>query len=164
MEQFRRDLNKLGKVDGLSDAGSLSDCPLSRYKDSRDWSITYNNFPNLAQLDDQWRIVSETPIKKDQVKRHAVFPPPVPDSSGLAPPTDVGTPALQWKDKSRWRLLEKGMTKAQVQEILGPPVEIDNSYSALGEFWYYPDMLNGEINFDAQGLVKGWREPQQKGN
>lgn len=65
----------------------------------------------------------------------------------------------RWKNRENWRRLRKGMTKAQVKAILGPPGKIraDDYY---GDTWYYPDVLDGEVSFDGDSeRVDGWEEP-----
>ena len=64
----------------------------------------------------------------------------------------------KWKDKSNWRKLRLGMTKSQIREILGEPLKI-NANAVLGDTWYYPDVLGGDIRFSTNGKVKSWSEP-----
>ena len=67
-------------------------------------------------------------------------------------------PAEAWKDRSRWRTLRKGMSKDDVRSLFGEPTKIDAG-STL-DFWYYGIYPNGgQVDFDPQGRVEGWREP-----
>lgn len=60
------------------------------------------------------------------------------------------------KNKQNWRRLEKGMSKAEVKQILGEPGKINTA--SYGDTWYYPDVLGGSVDFD-NGRVEGWSEP-----
>ncbi len=62
-----------------------------------------------------------------------------------------------YKNKANWRRLKRGMTQAQVTEILGDPPKL--SAYETGDHWYYPDILSGKVEFDKSGRVKSWSEP-----
>ena len=62
-----------------------------------------------------------------------------------------------WQTKQAWRRLRKGMTQAEVKSILGEPGKIDAG--SVISFWYYPDILGGNVTFDGSERVEGWREP-----
>jgi hypothetical protein len=65
--------------------------------------------------------------------------------------------ASKWKDKANWRLLKKGMSKGDVEQILGTaPKVAANSY--YGDIWYYPDLQGGFASFDKDGMLTTWRE------
>ena len=59
--------------------------------------------------------------------------------------------------KESWRQLERGMSKMQVQTLLGKPGTV--SVCPYGEIWYYPDALGGSISFGRNERVSGWTEP-----
>jgi Small protein A (tmRNA-binding) len=61
-----------------------------------------------------------------------------------------------YKIKSNWLMLEKGMSKAEVKTLLGEPGKI---LSGWGAYWYYPDSYGGRVEFDDNEKVTGWREP-----
>lgn len=68
----------------------------------------------------------------------------------------VGSPN-KWKDKANWRLLKKGMSKNEVERILGePPKIVANSY--YGDIWYYPDVQGGNASFSKEDLLTSWDE------
>jgi len=68
----------------------------------------------------------------------------------------VGSPA-KWKDKATWRLLKKGMSKDDVERILGEPPKVSaNAY--YGDTWYYPDISGGHVSFSEKDMVKSWNE------
>jgi len=63
----------------------------------------------------------------------------------------------KWKDKANWRLLRKGMSKYEVERILGkPPKIVANSY--YGDIWYYPDVQGGNASFNKEDLLTSWDE------
>ena len=62
-----------------------------------------------------------------------------------------------WKSKSSWRSLKKGMTKDEVERILGePPKVVPNTH--YGDIWYYPDAQGGFASFDTNGILTSWNE------
>lgn len=61
-----------------------------------------------------------------------------------------------YKVRANWLLLEKGMTKEQVKELLGEPGKV---LSGFGAYWYYPDSFGGKVEFDDNEKVTGWSEP-----
>ena len=62
-----------------------------------------------------------------------------------------------WKSKSNWRSLKKGMTKDDVERILGePPKVVPNTH--YGDIWYYPDAQGGFASFDTNGILTSWNE------
>jgi hypothetical protein len=62
--------------------------------------------------------------------------------------------APSWKDRSQWRMLQRGMSKDDVRKLLGEPERI--SVSRFAEFW---DYLRGSVTFDGKGRVDSWTEP-----
>ncbi|GLZ86960.1 hypothetical protein Pres01_30110 [Metapseudomonas resinovorans] len=61
-------------------------------------------------------------------------------------------------DKVNWRRLQKGLSEADVERLLGSPTKVD----AFGSFtiWHYGDQDGGEVEFDANSrTVQGWHEP-----
>ena len=60
-----------------------------------------------------------------------------------------------WKNKSNWRLLNKGMSKDEVREILGEPERIRASGSREEWDWEYPVGPSVEFRDDE---VYGWNE------
>jgi len=63
----------------------------------------------------------------------------------------------KWKDKANWRLLKKGMSKNEVEQILGePPKIVANAY--YGDIWLYPDLQGGNASFDKDGILTSWKE------
>ena len=63
----------------------------------------------------------------------------------------------KWKDRSLWRKLKVGMTKHQVEILLGEPRRIKGGSTLT--FWYYSeDGTQSNIRFDDNG-VYGWSEP-----
>ena len=61
------------------------------------------------------------------------------------------------KDRTVWRMLEKGMTKSQVRELLGEPLTIDSS---IITYWYYSKQtFYSYVIFNDNGIM-GWKEPE----
>ena len=61
-------------------------------------------------------------------------------------------------DKSNWRKLERGISQAEVERILGSPTKVD----AFGLFtiWHYGYPAGGRVQFDGRNnAVSGWQEP-----
>lgn len=61
-------------------------------------------------------------------------------------------------DKVNWRKLQKGLSEADVERLLGSPTKVD----AFPTFtiWNYGDSDGGEVQFDAKSrTVSGWHEP-----
>lgn len=71
---------------------------------------------------------------------------------------NVNTPSIQNvpADKAAWRKLKKDMSKDQVKQLLGEPVTIHRFDSF--EVWNYNKYSN--VQFDDDGNVTGWREPE----
>jgi hypothetical protein len=66
------------------------------------------------------------------------------------------TPAPVASDKVNWRKLQKGLSEADVERLLGSPSKVD----AYGSFtvWHYGS--GGEVQFDGRNRsVTGWHEP-----
>lgn len=61
-----------------------------------------------------------------------------------------------WQNKKNWRRLETGMTKDQVQSILGKPIKTIKGVRTL---WYYPNIYRGYVSFDENGRLIVWSEP-----
>lgn len=69
----------------------------------------------------------------------------------------AGPTSDRWKDKANWRLLKKGMTKSEVEQILGtPPKIVPNNY--YGDIWYYPDSKGGFASFNKEEILTNWTE------
>ena len=63
-----------------------------------------------------------------------------------------------WREKSNWRRLRKGMTMDQVTELLGEPEKVRaGSYLTV---WYWGHPGGGSVDFDGEtSRVDGWDEP-----
>ena len=61
-----------------------------------------------------------------------------------------------WQNKKNWRKLTTGMTKEQVESILGEPTKM---ISGVRTLWYYPNIYCGYVSFDEKGNLIGWNEP-----
>ena len=64
-------------------------------------------------------------------------------------PTAIPTPIPSWHLAPNWILIKKGMSEAQVLEILGPPTSVDSTVDVRTLF-YQPDSrstttLNGTV-------------------
>ena len=64
-------------------------------------------------------------------------------------PTAIPAPTPAWHQASSWILIKKGMSEAQVVEILGPPTRVDSSID-IRNLLYLPDSrststLNGSV-------------------
>jgi len=64
-------------------------------------------------------------------------------------------PARVASDKLNWRKLEKGMSEAEVEQLLGSPTKVD--MYGVYFVWSYD---RGEVRFDGStSTVTGWHEP-----
>ncbi len=63
---------------------------------------------------------------------------------------------------NKWKELEQGMTKDEVESLLGKPRSVE-VYGTLRDTWVYPPMegsyIARKVEFDRTGKVKGWRVP-----
>ena len=64
-------------------------------------------------------------------------------------PAAIPSPTPPWHQASNWTLIKKGMSEAQVVEILGPPTRVDSSID-VRTLLYQPDArststLNGSV-------------------
>ncbi len=65
----------------------------------------------------------------------------------------------KWKNRSLWRKLKIGMSKYQVENLLGEPRKIDGG--SFLTFWYYAKSgSHSSVSFDDDGRVCGWTEPE----
>lgn len=65
----------------------------------------------------------------------------------------------KWKNRSLWRKLKIGMSKYQVENLLGEPRKIDGG--SVLTFWYYAKSgSHSSVSFDDDGRVFGWTEPE----
>ena len=71
-------------------------------------------------------------------------------TSSMLPPLTYGT---------SWRALSKGMSKSQVQSLLGTAVTVDGGYLT---YWYYSSSkLGPKVVFDSDNRVYSWDEPRR---
>lgn len=117
------------------DANSSASMSAEDYRNAARWGIAWN-FP--------------TAVESAQPKPEAV--PPTPRSA----PKPSAAPA-KWRDISLWRQLNRQMSKAQVEQLLGPPTKINEA--GVITFWYYGYPLGGWVDFNSSGSVSGWKEP-----
>ncbi len=77
--------------------------------------------------------------------------------------TGVGTDNVlaatpNWRNIALWRKLNKNMSQAQVQAILGPPTTIDSG--RVITTWHYGYPTGGQVAFFTEtNIVYGWWEP-----
>ena len=71
-------------------------------------------------------------------------------------PNNIQAEGPGWQNKKNWRKLKAGMTREQVQSILGEPVKAIHGVRTL---WYYPNIYCGYVSFDENGVLAGWNEP-----
>jgi hypothetical protein len=65
-----------------------------------------------------------------------------------------------WREKSNWRRLRRGMAMEEVAQLLGEPEKV-NAGSTL-TFWYWGYPSGGDVQFEtSSGRVHGWSEPSQ---
>jgi|SRR5690625_942453 len=75
---------------------------------------------------------------------------------------DSGLPVVakgNWREKSNWRRLRKGMTMEQVVELLGEPEKVDAG--SIITFWYWGYPSGGRVQFDSANRLNGWSEPSR---
>ena len=64
----------------------------------------------------------------------------------------------KWKNRSLWRKLKIGMSKYQVEILLGEPRRIDGG--SVLTYWYYAEYgTHSEVHFSDNGVF-GWTEPK----
>jgi hypothetical protein len=69
---------------------------------------------------------------------------------------DRNTPASVPADKVNWRKLQKGISEADVERLLGSPSKVD----AYGSWTVWHFGSGGEVQFDGRNrTVTGWHEP-----
>ena len=69
------------------------------------------------------------------------------------------TTKRNWRNKSNWRRLRRGMTKDQVTELLGEPEKVDTGIALIFWYWGYPTS-GASVDFDANSSrLVGWSEP-----
>jgi hypothetical protein len=91
-----------------------------------------------ATIADQGRRIAE--LEKNVMALQAIAAPV---------PTAIPAPKPPWHLASNWILIKKGMSEAQVVEILGPPTRVDSSID-VRTLLYQPDSrststLNGSV-------------------
>jgi len=103
-----------------------------------------SDYDDVLKLLDRWK---------------GVGAPPDPDVDRV--PKKPTTPAVRPDPRKthNWRLLKRGMTKAQVMARLGAPSS--KSVNSLFELWYYDlgEFKRGSVTLDENGVVTGWDEP-----
>lgn len=61
-------------------------------------------------------------------------------------------------EKAAWRRLERGMSQADVEKILGSPARVNASVAFT--IWTYGESTLAHVTFDSgKGTVVAWREP-----
>lgn len=98
----------------------------------------------VQQLEDTVRLLNErVALLESQMSG------PTP-SAGVAP------------ERASWRKLRRGMSEAEVEELLGSPVRVEARYART--VWYYGDMpWSGEASFDAESRkLEMWKEPSSR--
>ncbi|WP_185752252.1 hypothetical protein [Pseudomonas fluorescens] len=61
-------------------------------------------------------------------------------------------------DKANWRRLQKGLSEADVERLLGSPTKVNANLAFTT--WEYGDSDGGYVQFDAKSrTVMGWYEP-----
>lgn len=61
-------------------------------------------------------------------------------------------------DKVNWRRLQKGLSEADVEKLLGSPSKVDAFRSFT--IWYYGYPSGGQVQFDGMSrTVSSWSEP-----
>jgi len=166
---LQRDLDEAGKTQGLS-ANGTDFCSLGKYNQASKWSVSWEYFPTVVVADEvsipKGATVGQPrsgkpPAGKGKAKgdepTHPLsdlgFKPVLPNSA-----PDSQGPGL-WKDKSHWRMLQKGMSKNDVRKLLGEPLKIESGGPL--EHWSYTGagILGAHVTFDENGRVWGWDEP-----
>jgi hypothetical protein len=63
-----------------------------------------------------------------------------------------------WREKSNWRGLRRGMPMNEVKEILGEPEKVETGSTLIFWHWGYPG--GPSVHFDTDtGKLDGWSEP-----
>lgn len=113
-------------------------------------------FPAIVFPQDQNKKIKELELKIIQLEqRIEKLEAIILESQRLQAKPIVSSPN-KWKDRANWRLLRKGMSKTEVERILGEPPKVD--VGSYFEHWYYPDALGGDVRFNSNGEVDSWVE------
>jgi len=131
-------LDAKGQGTGLQ-ANSSALMTADQYRNAARWDITWN-FPSEAE------VAAPTP---------APTPKPTPQPEIARPKPKVDVP--KWRNLSLWRQLNRQMSKAQVEQLLGQPTRVSEG-GALS-FWYYGYPIGGHVAFDRNGAIHSWQEP-----
>lgn len=71
---------------------------------------------------------------------------------------------LQLNELARWKQLKIGMTKSQIEKILGKPTSLDTDSYFKSETWHYPTpkgfWTGGTIKFQ-EGKLSSWDAPPE---
>jgi hypothetical protein len=76
----------------------------------------------------------------------------------LSPTEQATFPALRVSLRDQWRGVHRGMTREQVDGVLGPPTRVLEINSK--PLWYYEYSFGaGSVAFSQEGLVEDWQRP-----
>jgi hypothetical protein len=166
---LQRVTDEAGKTQSLSADDTAYGCSLSEYNQASKWNVSWEYFPamsvavpipkgaTLGQPRSDKPPAGKGKAKADK-PTHPLsdlgFKPEVLPNSA----SDSQGPVL-WKDKSRWRTLQRGMSRSDVRKLLGEPQKIESGASS--EYWYYSasGIMGAHVKFDENGRVYGWEEP-----
>lgn len=95
--------------------------------------------PRLEKLEEAIRVLERRVATLEEQLRHRAAAPTMPP------------------DRASWRRLQKGMTEADVEKLLGSPSKVD-AYGSL-TVWRYGYPAGGQVRFDSRNLVNAWSEP-----
>jgi SmpA / OmlA family len=113
----------------------------------------------VQSLKEQVKSLQEAPTAATppQTQPAVKQPTPAPNQVEPAPakPPAGSITAL----RESWSHVEKGMTKAQIQEVLGPPTNELTINSKLVWYYYYAGIGGSSVFFNADGRVSSHQRP-----
>jgi hypothetical protein len=102
------------------------------------------------RIDEQNRRIERLEAELNSRKGVPLMKPPTSKQEEYAPQAATGK--QPWHAPESWARVTKGMTQAQVTEILGPPTAVE-SLNAFTTLFYRSGSLNGLVNFREDRVV-----------
>jgi hypothetical protein len=140
-----------GQPSGMSWKGDES-VVVDFYRRAANWELSWSSFPTSTVTDPVAPPKGSSP-KGDWFTRNGL------DNGNAQPLEHKPAPAARprWKDVSLWRGLGHGMSKGEVEKILGSPEKVNDL--GFQVTWYYGYPEGGKVDFDRDGKLESWSEP-----
>jgi hypothetical protein len=164
---LQSEIDDAGKTKSLAANGSETlYCSLGEYNQASSWNPTWEYFPTveyIVQAPDG--TVHHFPVGTDPAVINRAMKDYISGGKVSSEPVTLdmskAQPIVQpdWKDKSHWRMLKKGMSKNDVLKLLGGPRKTQSG--GVLEYWYYSraGISGPHVTFDQNETIWGWDEP-----